>query len=313
MIQRDLLELTLWRAPGFLVYGGPGLKKTLGIHTLPPPIKAWETEGGSGPLLPWVRTTRQYNESKERVVSQELREQAFGMISDKNMDFVREHTRIKPGPYIDLVTFDALDPAAYDILFQEITHFDVHKYNSAAVDSLHEFSKQIQSFSKRQKWGDGGQLEPMEVNIWQPVQERTGILLRKLKNYRDQGVVVYMTSSEQIDKDYVKDPRESKKPGEFPQEPYSVKGTVNMPGKMPNDIQHLIDVMFHAKPVNGEATWVSAQEPLPGGAAHWEAKDRFGRLKTSYHIPNFRKIFDQIYGEDIRAKIYASGAPLLQQ
>ena len=52
MIDRSLLALTDFQALGLLVYGGPGSRKTNGIHACPPPILHNDLEGGSSSLMP---------------------------------------------------------------------------------------------------------------------------------------------------------------------------------------------------------------------------------------------------------------------
>lgn len=153
-------------------------------------------------------------------------------------------------------------------------------------------------------------LEPMHVSLWSNAQERAKIQMRKVKNYRDQGVFVYFTCSETIDKDYVTDPR-SASPGQVPEQPYSVKGTANVPGQLAPTVQHVCDIMAHTRAMNGQTIWVTKPEPLQAGSASWEAKDRTGRISNHYNDPNVRKILDQVYGQDIRKRIYGEGiAPL---
>ncbi len=300
MIPRDLLKFTMGRALGISVYGGPGMKKTLAIHTLPPPILMHEFEGGSTPLLPWTRRFRHWNSSVWETYSDADRKKAFDMVM-KGMKEDHIVSRILPAPYIDVIYYDNVDPEAYQEYIKQILNFQPDHYNSIALDPLHEMSFGIQTFVK----GVGSEMDPMTVNLWAGVQERTAIALRKLRNYRDSGVFIYLTSSEQIDKDYVKDPRETKR-GELPQEPYSVKGTYNLPGKMPSVMQHLVDLQFHARPVTGVPSWTCRPEPLPGGTAHWEGKDRSGRLKDAYYTPNIRTVLKQIYGDEAQEKIYAA-------
>lgn len=307
MISSQLLKMTSGRALGFCIYGGPGMKKTLGVHTCPPPIELHELEGGDECLIPWTRRARRWDGEWENY-SQEHRQQAHTMLTAEIHDKNKEKGFIQPGPYIDIIRYDSLDYNTYNKLVENISNFSIEHYNTFALDSLQEFAQDTQTFSK----GGGRSLEPMTVNLWGPAQERAAILLRKIRNYRDKGIFVYLVGSEQIDKDYVTDPRETK-PGMRPEEPYSVKGTVALPGKLAGALTHLVDIMLHARPLQGQATWVSQPEPLPGGSAHWEAKDRTGRIGDKFVEPNIRKILDQVYGEEGRRTIYAASAQLLSQ
>jgi hypothetical protein len=307
MIDRSLLALTDFQALGILVYGGPGSRKTNGIHTCPPPILHNDLEGGSSSLMPWIRRRRRYNEKSWTEVSDDLRTQAFLMLSDDNKKFCNEVTRIAPAPYIDVVYYDVLDPASYEEYARVVATFDSKLYNTLTTDSLQELSTETQTYAKKQKGMDP--LEPMHVSLWSNAQERAKIQMRKVKNYRDQGVFVYFTCSETIDKDYVTDPR-SAQPGSAPEQPYSVKGTANVPGQLAPTIQHVCDLMIHTRALSGQTVWVTKPEPLPGGSAHWEAKDRTGRISNHYNDPNVRKILDQIYGQEIRKRIYGEGIAL---
>src|SRR5260370_19688087 len=281
-IPLELLKLTDRRAPGFAVYGGPGLWKTYTIHSCPYPILLHDFEGGAGSLLPWMRAVRKWNESQWTKVTQEDRTAAWSMLPP----FLQSSAKIKPNPLIDVIKYDVFERESYNHFVGQIGSTDLKSYSTIAIDSLQEFSIEVQSFAK-----GGGELafEPIaggSPQVWGPIQERTAIALRRLRAYRDSGVFVYMTGSEVIDKDYVTDPRSAKK-GSQPEEAYSIKGTINLPGKLAGTVPHLVDVLAHARALNGEPVFVTAQEPLPGGSAHWEAKDRFGRL-DKYMAPNIR-------------------------
>lgn len=307
MIPPNLLKLTNFQALSLLVYGGPGLRKTFGVHTLPPPILLCDTEGGTSSLSPWIRKRRFYDQSSWTTFSPEDRQKAFDMLSEANRKWLEANTRITPGPYIDVVQFDPTLPGSWDYQVKTIADFDPSSYNSLAVDSLQEFSVETQTYSKSKKGVNVD--EPMEVNYWASAQERAKIQLRKLKNLRNSGVFIYMTCSEMIDKEYVTDPREKGK-GAQVELPYSIKGTANLPGQLAPSIQHFTDVMLRARKMGNDVVWMSEPEALPSGA-QWEAKDRTGRLEGKFQSPNVRKILDQIYGEETRREIYACGKDLL--
>lgn len=299
LIPKELLTMTEDRAPGIGVYGGAGLKKTHAIHTLPPPILFFDIgEGGSVSVLPWIRRRRDSSTKKWTEYSQELREQASTSLNEKII-----HSAIKPQPLIDVVHYDNMRADAYDELIEDLAALiaNPQDYNSFALDSLQEFSQQTQSKAK----GKGN--EEMLMNEitkgWMDTQERAMIQLRRLRNLRDKGIFIYFTASEDIAKDYVKSPMETKK-GQAVQEPYSVRGTVNLPGKLAEGLAHLPDILCHARLLNGKAMWVTECDPLPGGVAHWDAKDRFGRLEK-YIEPNVRLMCVKLYGQEVAEKIYS--------
>ena len=302
MIPRELLISTESRAPGILVYGGAGMKKTHGICTLPPPVLLLDIgEGGTGSLLPWVRRRRNSDQSDWTEYTQEQRESFVALLHPG----VQQTLPIKPRGYVDLIHFDNLRYESYEELVVTLANFDYTHYNSIAVDSLQELSVETQTFAK----GKGNEMKLMNEISWSWVgaQERAQQALRKLRNYRDQGVFVYFTGSETISKDYVRNPMEKRERGASAPEPYSVRGTVNLPGQLADGIGHVPDLLFHARLMNNQPTWVTAPEPLPGGDAWWDAKDRYGRLEK-YIEPNVRKICDKLYGEEGRKAIYASGS-----
>lgn len=296
MIPLDLLRLTENRAVATLVYGPSGTKKTFGVHTLPPPICHFDFEGGNQSILPWVRSRVDWDGSNRIDYSDQDRENFMSMLKPG-----LNTSRIKPQPLIDITWFDPMNFDCYNVLVQRVVNFEKEKYNSFSCDSLQEFATETQTFSK----GVGrSQLTMNESGAWGNAQERAGMLLRYMRSLRNQGVFIYFTCSEQIDKDYVVDPRNQSKNAK--EEPFIVKGTANVPGKMTSFVQHVTDFMFHTRTLMGNIVWVSKPEPVGGGMAMWEVKDNFGRLKQDYNEPNMRLILDQVYGEETRKKIYAS-------
>lgn len=282
------------------VYGGPGLKKTFAIHSCPYPILLHDFEGGTGPLIPWLRKRRDWN-GQWVTSSQEDRLAAWEMLPQQ----LKFDATIKPNPLIDIISYDSFQKDSYTHFIGQIGSFDPSRYSSVCLDSLQEFSFEVQSFSK-----GGGELAYEAIaggspQIWGPIQERTAIALRRLRDLRALGVFLYLIGTENIDKDYVTDPR-SKTRGQAVEEPYSIKGTINLPGKLASTVPHLVDILAHARPLNGESIFITQQEPLPGGAAHWEAKDRFGRL-DKYMKPNIKEFFNKLYGEELTKQIYKSG------
>lgn len=298
MIPIELLKATEGRAPGAVTYGAAGLKKTHAICTAPFPILMFDVgEGGTASIAPWIRRKRNWDEQKWLEYSDEDRQLSIDLLKPE----VKALVPIKPAPYIDIIHYDNIESTAWTSMIADIGNFDYNHYNTLAVDSLQEFSVATQSFAK----GPGGQAKVMNdvAFSWVGAQERAAMALRTLRNYRDKGVFIYMTGSEDISKDYVKNPMEKGSQGE---QPYSIRGTVNLPGKLAEGVQHLPDLLFHAKLVNAQVRWICEPEPLPGGAAWWDGKDRYGRL-DKFSEPNFRRIFKQLYGEKGMEAIYASG------
>lgn len=299
MIKPQLLTTTEGRSPGICIYGAAGLKKTHAISTLPPPVLMYDFEGGTSSIAPWIRRRKNSSETTWVNVSQDERVHALELLDPD----VAKGARFKPGPFVDIIHFDNMRWESYNEFVEALGGFDAQSYNSLAIDSLQEFSVEAQTFSK----GQGRELSTMnEIPFaWVQAQERAMVALRRLRNYRDHGIVVYLTGSEDISKDYVKNPMEKRAPGEAAPEPYSIRGTVNLPGKLAEGIAHIPDVLCHARLLSGSVTWVTQPEMLPGGGAWWDAKDRYGRLRKWIN-PNVYEMFQMIYGADVAKEIYAA-------
>lgn len=302
-IPLDLLRLTDSRALGFCIYGGAGFKKTLGIHTLPPPILMHDWEGGTTPLLPWLRRSRQWDAPKSDWITytDEDRKEAVDLLPEK----VRASMPLRPAPYIDVVYYDNMNAECYGQWIKDIIEFSPADYSSIAVDSLQEHTGAIKSMAKSK----GSELEAMNNRFWGDVQDKSIAALRFLRNLRAKGIFIYLTCSEHIDKEYVTDPRanmgQPKGRASYNELPYSIKGTVNVSGQVVAGVQHTVDIMMRARKNVNEVIWVKDPEPIGSGTgAMWEAKDRTGRMSESHNDPNIRLILDQIYGEARRKAIY---------
>jgi hypothetical protein len=305
LIPKSLLAATDGRGVGIATYGGAGLKKTNFVHTLPPPILHLDIgEGGTTSLLPWIRRSRDSSSGQWTDYTQAQRESWFDLLHKD----IKLQVRVKPNAYIDVVHFDNLTYAAYAHLVEVLGGFDTKSYNSLAADSLQELAITTQTFSK----GEGNETKLMGdvPRAWFGAQERAGMAIRKLRNIRDNGIFVYLTGGEDIAKDYVSNPLEKRAPGQAPPEPFSVRGTVNLPGQLAGALSHIPDILMHARLMNGNIKWVTQPEMLPGGGAHWDAKDRFGRL-DKYEDPNFREMSKRIYGEDGAREIFKYAATCL--
>lgn len=289
------------RAQGILVYGGPGTRKTNSIHTLPPPVWLADFEGGTQSLLPWTRRTRKWEDTEWVELSDADRQESYDMLNDDNKKYVQTVTRINPRPYVDIVYYDNMNPMSYAGYIRDIAQFDLQMYKSCALDSLKEFSEDVRTMAK----GTGKELDEFKASLWGGVQDRTGALCRYLRNFRDKGVFIYLTSGEEIDKVYLKDPREKRPIGDAPPEPISTKGGISMFGRLPGELQHLVDIQLHVRTMGERTVWVKIPEAIAPGV-FWEAKDRTGRLKSDYLQPNVRAMLNDIYGEERRKQIYAS-------
>lgn len=300
-IPLPLLALTESQAVGIVTYGGPGLNKTLAIRTLPPPILMMDFEGGTGSLIPWTRRSKQALDGSWVNYTQEQRAQAFSLLPD---NFLEACKYTPPAPLIDIIHYNSLDAAQYSQFMQDVSNINKKYYSSIAIDPLQEFSVTTQSFSK----GEGNEQNPMELKLWAGAQERAAIAIRVLRGIRKEGMFYYITGGENIDKDYAVDPRSKIGAGGAsgpPEQPYLIKGSIDVPGKLVGVVTHACDIMLRARIVNSKPTFVALQESLPGGA-WWECKDRFGRL-PAFNPPNFKLILSAIYGKEGAKEIYAHG------
>lgn len=307
MIDKHLLSATNLEAPCFCVYGGPGLKKSHAVHSLPPPILVHQfDQGGSASYLPWIRRIRTSDPAaKWHDYNQADRESWATLV---NTEKVTPST-IKPSAYVDVITYDITSPATFDHFKSNVGNFDFQEYNSEVIDSLQELSFDVRTYTKGMKGKDINTLMGEIAFSWSQAQERTQIALRSLGGRRRQGVFVYMIGAQTIAKDYVKNPFEKKEKGEGDAEAYNIQGTVDLPGQLANSIGHGPDLLLHARlmSIDGkeQPIWISEPEMLPGGSAWWDAKDRYGRLKKLCW-PNFRSIMDQLYGVEGRKAIYGA-------
>lgn len=300
-IPLDLLASTNFEAPCFCVYGGPGLHKSHSTHTLPYPILVHLFEpGGSASYLPWIARQRQSGDREWMTLTQQQREKFATFV---NVEKVAYPSQVKPAPLIDVITYDNTDWVSYQHFVENMGNLDYSYYNSVVIDSLQEWSFDTRTFTKGEK--NKGKLMNEIPFSWVQAQERANMALRELASYKRKGVCVYLIGAETISKDYVKSPMEKGK-GEQAQEPYSIKGTVDLPGQLASGLGHTPDILMHARLVNNKSIWMTEPEMLPGGAAWWDAKDRWGRLSKAVY-PNFRTIFDQLVGgQEERKVIYGA-------
>lgn len=321
MIPLDLLKLTESRAPIIVSYGGPGTRKTLAQVTLPARVMSFNWELRAGSIMPWVNRSRHYNSRDWQTYSNGDRQAALELVDPVLRKLSPFQT---PGPFVDLIFYDPSRPESYDAFTQDLAEFDPTRFNSVCLDSLQEYSKGVQTFSKKQQVRDWSGLtrerqtaildQPMEGKLWGGVQERTITHFSRLKSFSQAGVFVYLIAGEEIDKAYVTDPRNQEKGAK--EDPYVTKGSVWVPGKLINVIGHGVDLLLRAKhfkrmvgnDIVDSAIWASVPEPLGGGSGvFWEAKDTFGRLPDNIE-PNFQLILRHLYGAEAAAAIYRGKA-----
>lgn len=298
-VPRELLLLTESKALVFGTYGSAGLWKTHAAHSLPPPILFNDWEGGTLSVLPWIRRRRDCTEDSWTVYDDATRQQAFDML----LENIRKSIRVAPAPLIDVVRYHPTNAESYDKFLKNLSMTSTKSYNSLVVDSMQQLSIGTQTHAK----GVGNEDKTMtSVNrAWARAQENAYMCLAKLTDVAAKGVFVYVTASEDIAKDYVTDPQSRRAGDQRSEEPYSIRGTVNLPGKLANALPHNPDVLMHARLVTGKPTWITAPEAISeGSGAWWDAKDRTGRLST-YQVPFFYTILKQIYGAETVRKIYA--------
>lgn len=159
------------------------------------------------------------------------------------------------------------------------------------IDSLGEWARL--TFSK-DMGKTGWDLEDLRaVNNYTGMGERIALVLRRLKNIRDQHQVnIVVTAHEGIDKIYAKGGMIATK-GSAPSEPIAVFGRPDIPGTSASqEILRAFDNIFRVRRIGQKLQWVAAHEALGGGGNTWEVKDRFNALAISngYLPPSFTEI-----------------------
>jgi hypothetical protein len=147
------------------------------------------------------------------------------------------------------------------------------KYATVAFDSCSEMARLYFSKAMNKTTLDTEKIRGM--NDYPPATERMNMLIRRLKNLRDQGTEVVFTAHEDIQKVYARGGAMASK-GQQPAEPVAVKGWPDMPGnRTPDEMCRAADNVLHVKIVNRQPVAVAAREVLGAGGDYWETKDRF--------------------------------------
>lgn len=157
-----------------------------------------------------------------------------------------------------------------------------------AIDSLGEWARL--TFAKDMGHDPWDVEDLRAVNNFSGMGERIAIILRRLKNIRDQhNVNIVVTAHEGIDKIYAKGGMIAKK-GESSNEPIGVWGRPDIPGQSATqEILRAFDNIFRVRMSGTNLIWCAQKEALGGGGNTWEVKDRFnacqiqnGYLPISY-------------------------------
>jgi hypothetical protein len=102
------------------------------------------------------------------------------------------------------------------------------------------------------------------------------MLIRRLKNLRDQGTEVVFLAHEDIQKVYGRGSAMSKEKAE----PVAIKGWPDMPGqRTPDEMCRAADNVFRIRRINGKPIMVANREVLGSTSDFWEVKDRFNATK----------------------------------
>ena len=152
------------------------------------------------------------------------------------------------------------------------------KYKTIVIDSGAELMRLYFSWEMKKSGTDMDTIRSMQN--YPGATERFNILIRRLKDYRSQGLNVVITSHESIDKIYAKGGMMGEKGQRGESEAAAIKGWPDFPGKRaPDEVCRAADNVFRVRTINGKVCWMCKREAIPGGGdAYWEVKDRFGGL-----------------------------------
>lgn len=147
------------------------------------------------------------------------------------------------------------------------------KYATVAIDSCSELARLYFSKSMGKTSSDSEKIRAM--NDYPQATERMNMLIRRLKNLRDQGTEIVFTAHEDIQKVYARGGAMAGK-GQAPAEPVAVKGWPDMPGnRTPDEMCRAADNVMHIRMLNKLPVAVANREVLGAGGDYWETKDRF--------------------------------------
>jgi hypothetical protein len=143
------------------------------------------------------------------------------------------------------------------------------KWRTVAFDSASELARLY--FSKKLGKSSGDFEKIRSMSDYNDVTERLNMLIRRIKNLRDQGTEVVFTAHEDMQKVFAKGSAMSKGNNE----PIAIKGWPDLPGsRVPDEFCRAADNVFRVRHVNGKPVAVANREVL-GDGGYWEVKDRF--------------------------------------
>jgi hypothetical protein len=154
------------------------------------------------------------------------------------------------------------------------------KYKTVAFDSASDLCRLY--FSREMGKNSEDMEKTRSMNHYPGTTERLNMLIRRCKNFRDQGMEIVFLAHEQIEKIYGKK-------SDLNTEPVALKGLPDMPGnRTPEEVCRAADNVIRVRWQNGVPTWIGRREVLQGDA-YWEVKTRFnanliknGFLPASY-------------------------------
>ena len=164
------------------------------------------------------------------------------------------------------------------------------KYKTIVVDSASEWARL--TFSK-DMGKTSSQLDQIRsVKNYPGATERINMVVRRMKNFRDNGTEIVITAHEQLEKVYAKGGMIAAK-GQTPQEPIAVKGWPDLPGsRCPDEVARACDNVFRVRYVNNKPQWIAKPESVGGGGDNWEVKDRFNApvIKNGFLPPDYEEV-----------------------
>lgn len=147
------------------------------------------------------------------------------------------------------------------------------KYGTVAFDSASEMARLY--FSKAMGKNSVETEKIRGMKNYPEATERMNMLIRRLKNLRDQGTEIVFTAHEDIQKVYARGGAMGGK-DQPPQEPVAVKGWPDMPGnRTPDEMCRAADNVLHVRLLNKQPVAIANREVLGAGGDYWETKDRF--------------------------------------
>jgi len=164
------------------------------------------------------------------------------------------------------------------------------KYNTLALDSGGEIARLLFSWELKKKSSEMEKIR--QPNNYPGMTERLDIIVRALRNLRDLGMNVVITGHEDIQAIYAKGGMIAAKNEPAP-EPIAVRGWLDIPGRTsPQELERVIDQLFHVRTVNGKVQWIARKESIGPGAGDWDVKDRFDACSHDTGIlpPSYKEI-----------------------